>query len=507
MTDDEIVTESNPVFSSSSTDQHVAELATASPSPRDNPTTAPTAIASTPTLKRPRIDLNLNLNQSRTLVLSPTATMSGGIRAQRHGTLRSTILRRPSPFASETGSLPMGVFDPSSASASLSFAKVLVVGAGGLGCETLKNLALSGLRDVHVIDMDTIDVTNLNRQFLFRPADVGAGKAETAAAFVRQRVPTCAVTAHRGRIQDKPREFYAQFDAVVSGLDNVEARRWLNATVVGLAEGDEDGDPDPATVVPIVDGGTEGLAGQSRLILPRITSCYECALDSFPPARRFPLCTIAQTPRNAEHCVSYAMMVQWPEARPEDVLDGDDPEHVRWLYEQALERAQKYRIEGVTYAHTLGVVKNIIPAVASSNAIVSASCANEVVKLLTFASQSLNNWMSYAGGDGVYGRTFVYAMKETCPVSTATKRTTKVDPQSTLREFLETMKGGELRLHDPSVVGNENTLYMRNPKALEATTRPNLDKRMDALVENGEHLSITDPILASGSLTIVVLFT
>eukprot|EP00548_Thalassiothrix_antarctica_P012857 CAMPEP_0194166750 /NCGR_PEP_ID=MMETSP0154-20130528/2269_1 /TAXON_ID=1049557 /ORGANISM="Thalassiothrix antarctica, Strain L6-D1" /LENGTH=476 /DNA_ID=CAMNT_0038877505 /DNA_START=59 /DNA_END=1489 /DNA_ORIENTATION=- len=431
-----------------------------------------------------------------------------------------TLLSRPSPFASESGALPMGEFEPLSTMNNeenklseieiFSSIKVLVVGAGGLGCEVLKDLAMSGISNVEVIDLDNIDVTNLNRQFLFRHKDIGASKSKVAAQFINKRCPWMKVVAHHGMIQDKPSSFYASFNCIISGLDNVEARRWLNATVCGLVQCDGDGDPDPSTIIPIIDGGTEGFSGQARVILPRITSCFECSLDAFPPQRNFPLCTIAETPRRPEHCIAYVSILLWPKEFPDRKLNTDSPEDMKWIYDKALERANKYNITGVTYMVTMGVVKNIIPAVASTNAIVAAACVNEAVKLLTFCSQTLNTYMMYMGSSwhsGVYSHTFVYERKEKCVVCASTTREMHIDEKKSLNQLIQELKDGDLRLKSPSITtGSGVTLYMQKPPALESATRPNLDKTLSSLISSGEELTVTDPILESISLTIVVTF-
>lgn len=388
----------------------------------------------------------------------------------------------------------------------LANAKVLVVGAGGLGCELLKDLAMSGVSKVEVIDLDSIDVTNLNRQFLFRQKDVGSSKAKVAAAFINKRCPWMNVIAHHGMIQDKPSSFYASFNCIISGLDNVEARRWLNATVCGLVKFDEDGDPDPSTIIPIIDGGTEGFSGQARVILPRITSCFECSLDAFPPQRSFPLCTIAETPRRPEHCIAYASVLQWPREFPDKKLDTDSPEDMKWVYEKALERSEKYNIAGVTYMLTMGVIKNIIPAVASTNAIVAAACVNEAIKILTFCSQTLSTYMMYMGASGVYSHTFVYERKDDCPVCTSTVRKMTMSGNKTLMQLMQELKDGDLRLKSPSITTGTKTLYMQKPPALEQMTKPNLDKALSSLISSGEELVVTDPTLQNINLTLSVVF-
>lgn len=409
------------------------------------------------------------------------------------------IFRNPGAFTDED-------FDTSDNTlARIERMKLLVIGAGGLGCEILKNLALSGFKDLHVIDMDTIDVSNLNRQFLFRQCDVGSYKAEVAARFVEKRINGLSITPHKCKIQDKDDEFYMQFNIIICGLDSIEARRWINSTLIGLFDGEN---PDSLKV--LIDGGTEGFKGQSRVILPTLTSCIECQLDMHAPRAAVPLCTLATIPRQPEHCIEWAHLIAWEQEKPYPHLDNDDPVHITWLYQKALERAMKFNITGVTYSLTQGVIKNIIPAIASTNAIIAASCCNEALKIATGSNPSLGmeeNYMMYSGNDSIYTYTFKHNKKDDCPVCGVLARDFKIDPDITLEEFIKSLaERPEAQLKKPSIRTENKTLYMQYPDSLRVQTTPNLSKKMRDLISCEQEIGVSDPSLAGISLRYRILY-
>ena len=366
--------------------------------------------------------------------------------------------------------------------------KILVIGAGGLGCEILSNLALSGFHDIHIIDMDTIDVSNLNRQFLFREKDVGRSKAQVAAEFVQRRVPGVRITPYYGKIQDKDESYYKQFNIIICGLDSVEARRWINATLVNMVD-----DEDPESLKPLIDGGTEGFKGQARVILPTITSCYECSLDMLNKQTTYPICTIANTPRLPEHCIEWASVLEWPRIFGDKKLDNDNPDHIAWLYDQASTRAASFGITGVTWNLTQGVVKNIIPAIASTNAIIAAACVLEAFKFATTSAPYLNNYMMFTGNDSVYTYTFEHEKRPDCPVCGGEARTMAFGADDTVERLIEQLGDlADLQIKKPSLSLGGKPLYFQAPPQLEEATRPNLQKKLSEVCKDGDEVTVTD---------------
>lgn len=148
--------------------------------------------------------------------------------------------------------------------ASLRRARVLVVGAGALGNEIVKNLALLGVGHLTIVDMDSIERSNLARCALFRESDEGQLKAEVLARAAEHVNPDVEAVALPRSIMTLGLGELAEYDLVLAGLDNREARLWIGQACRKLG-------------MPWVDGAIEGLRGLVRVFLAE-GPCYECTL-------------------------------------------------------------------------------------------------------------------------------------------------------------------------------------------------------------------------------------
>jgi adenylyltransferase/sulfurtransferase len=157
-------------------------------------------------------------------------------------------------------------------------AKVAVTGGGGLGCPISTYLTLSGVGEIHIIDMDRVEMSNLNRQFLYTPADVGKSKAELAAARLAEVNPEIRLEGITERITyENAFDLLKGYDAVVDGTDNFPVRYAVN-------------DACAVNGHPLFHGAVLMYEGRATSIIPGETACFRCAFPNPPPAGMVPTC-------------------------------------------------------------------------------------------------------------------------------------------------------------------------------------------------------------------------
>ncbi|XP_057365163.1 ubiquitin-like modifier-activating enzyme 1 [Daphnia carinata] len=200
--------------------------------------------------------------------------------------------------------------------------RYFVVGAGAIGCELLKNFAMIGVGaseggQIYVTDMDLIEKSNLNRQFLFRSHDVQKPKSSSAAAAVKVMNPYANVTAFENRVGPETEQFFdddffSKLDGVANALDNVDARIYMDRRCVYYRK-------------PLLESGTLGTKGNVQVVIPHLTESYSSSQD--PPEKSIPICTLKNFPNAIEHTLQWAR----------DMFEG--------LFRQSAESAAQYLVD------------------------------------------------------------------------------------------------------------------------------------------------------------------
>eukprot|EP00817_Percolomonadidae_sp_ATCC50343_P000176 CAMPEP_0117430022 /NCGR_PEP_ID=MMETSP0758-20121206/9543_1 /TAXON_ID=63605 /ORGANISM="Percolomonas cosmopolitus, Strain AE-1 (ATCC 50343)" /LENGTH=1038 /DNA_ID=CAMNT_0005217589 /DNA_START=136 /DNA_END=3248 /DNA_ORIENTATION=- len=176
---------------------------------------------------------------------------------------------------------------------------VFLVGVGALGCEYLKNLALMGVSTkgkLTCTDLDSIELSNLSRQFLFRERHIGRMKSTCAAEMVLAMNPSLNLEALQDKVSSETEHlfhsaFWESLDVVINALDNEEARRYTDLQCVHYW-------------LPLIEAGTLGAKGNVQVVVPNLTENYGASQD--PPEEETHMCTIKNFPYEIQHTIVWA---------------------------------------------------------------------------------------------------------------------------------------------------------------------------------------------------------
>ncbi len=274
---------------------------------------------------------------------------------------------------------------------------VVIVGIGGLGTEVAKNLAMAGVGTLHLIDLDIIEYSNLNRQILFSDADEGEPKSKVAARTLRKINPYCRYIWHHSNLEDIDPQIYVNADLLISGLDSVIARSELNRRAVHYRK-------------PLIDGGTVTYYGHVYTYLPGKNACLQCDPQAERERETLAACTLVGIPRKRSHCLLKGQLhFESKHNRPPDTTVLEEMRIVL-AYANKLTKEHFPKESIFTIDEVVKMVDQHDPTIITINAIIASLQSQEALKLLHHVKGvklgSVNN--EYTIYNGLIGKFFYF---------------------------------------------------------------------------------------------------
>jgi len=246
---------------------------------------------------------------------------------------------------------------------------VVIVGIGGLGTEVAKNLAMAGVGTLHLIDLDIIEYSNLNRQILFSNANEGEPKSKVAARTLKSINPYSRYIWHHSNLEDVDPEIYVSADLFISGLDSVTARSELNRRAVHYKK-------------PLIDGGTVTYYGHVYTYLPGINACLHCDPQTERERETLAACTLVGIPRKRSHCLLKGQLFfESKNNRPPDTTVKEEMDFVL-NYANDLAKQHFPKESLFTIDEVVKMVDQHDPTIITINAVIASLQSQEALKLL-----------------------------------------------------------------------------------------------------------------------------
>lgn len=247
---------------------------------------------------------------------------------------------------------------------------IMIVGVGGTGGELSKNLALLGIGKLILVDTDTIDYSNLNRQLLFTELDIGKYKVEAATkAIVNRYNNSIQILPYNHLIEEIPHKAFEKVDILAGCVDNFQTRQYLNEIA---AEFD----------IPLIDSATDGYFGQIQSVNVESYGCLAC--DAPPPPDETQIvsapCTLVGTPRTKEHC-AWKALYEFHSKHDREPQESSEEDIVEIL-QIANRITEKNNFSQFDKYELLQIILFHVPSLVTVNAVTSGIQAQEILKIL-----------------------------------------------------------------------------------------------------------------------------